>query len=247
MEPGHSPRRASLLAAECCVTTASRPNSVPGPNSLDPGTSRWEPRDDQAARAASLRGCQTPFHRSVVSARTRSEMAHDEDQQSRDPSDPVEIWPFLTAVSTTCCSFEMIRASFPTGVGKKGVFALYITQGTQRASDYEQGQLIGVRSGVNARAVAAAYQPSRPAYRRESRPGSGQSATLTALSPSSPSTTGHRRHRIVCPITVRVQISRAASVCSCNCAISPNGREAYNPYIGTTPGRNDSRCAGITK
>jgi hypothetical protein len=64
----------------------------------------------------------------------------------------------------------MIRASFPTVVGKPGVFALYISKGIQRASDYEQGQLISVGSGLNARAVAAG-QSSRPAGRSESRPG----------------------------------------------------------------------------
>jgi hypothetical protein len=169
------------------------------------------------------------------------------DQQPRYPSNPVESSPTMGATSTTCCSFEMIRASFPTGVGKQGVFALYITQGTQRASDYEQGQLISVRSGVNARAVAAAHQPSRSANRRESRPGRGQSATFTALNPTSPSITGHRRYRTICPTTVSVQISRAASVSSSDCATSP--RAAVRPK---TPHRDnirkeDSRCAGITK
>jgi hypothetical protein len=233
--------------AECSGTTANRPNNVLGPSSPGPGTSRWEPHDDRAVRAVSLRGCQTPFHRSVVSAEARSEMAHDQRSTARYPSDPVETWPFLTAASTTCCSFEMIRASFPTAVGKVGVFTLYITQGTQRASDYEQGQLISVRSGVNARAVAAAHQPSRSANRRESRPGRGQSATFTALNPTSPSTTGHRRYRTTFPITVSVQISRAASVSSCDCATSPRTAVRPKTRIGTTPGRNDSRCAGITK
>jgi hypothetical protein len=75
-EGGHSPRSASPLSGEYCGTTASRPNNVPGPSSPGPGTSRWEPHDDRAVRAVSLRGCQTPFHRSVVSAEARSEMAH---------------------------------------------------------------------------------------------------------------------------------------------------------------------------
>ena len=70
--------------------------------------------------------------------------------------------------------------------GQAGVFTLYMNQGTQRASNYEQGQLIGVGSGVNARAVAATHQSSRPACRRESRPGRERSATLTALNPTSP-------------------------------------------------------------
>ena len=151
-----------------------------------------------------------------------------DDQQLDDHLDLVEISAFLTKrPQQLCCSFKMIRASFPTVVGKAGVFTLYITQGTQRASDYEQGQLISVRSGVNARAVAAAHQPSRTANRRESRPGRGQSATITALNPTSPSTTGHRRYRTTCPTTVSVQISRAASISSCDCATSP--RTAVRP------------------
>jgi hypothetical protein len=47
----------------------------------------------------------------------------------------------------------MIRACNPTVVGKPGVFALYIAEGP-KASDYKQGQLISVRSGLNARAGA---------------------------------------------------------------------------------------------
>ena len=42
----------------------------------------------------------------------------------------------------------MIRASYPTVVGKAGVFALYIAEGP-KASDYKQGRLISVRSGLN--------------------------------------------------------------------------------------------------
>ena len=111
----------------------------------------------------------------------------------------------------------MIRASYPTVVGKAGVFALYIAEGP-KASDYKQGQLISVRSGVNARAVATAHQPSSSAYRREFRLGRKQSATLTALKPTSPRTTGHRRDRAIGPDTVSVQISRAASISPCGCA-----------------------------
>ncbi len=166
-EPGHSPRSASLLSGGYCGTTASRPNNVPGPSSPGPGTSRWEPHDDRAVRAVSLRGCQTPFHRSVVSAEARSEMAHDQRSTARYPSDPVEIWPFLMAASTTCCSFEMIRASFPTAVGKAGVFALYITQGTQksqrlRARTTDQCEIRCERQG---RRSGASAEPSGPSTR----------------------------------------------------------------------------------
>ena len=106
------------------------------PNSPGPGTSRWVLHDDRAVRAVSLRGCLTPFHRNVVSAerplrcRARSKI--------NSPDIPaIQSNPALCSgpTSTTCCSFEMIRASFPTGVGKIGVFALYITKGHQRASE----------------------------------------------------------------------------------------------------------------
>lgn len=107
--------------------------------------------------------------------------------------------PSSAVASTPCCSFAMIRASFPTVVGKPGVFALYMSKGIQRASDYEQGQLISVGSGLYARAVAA-DQSSRSAGRSESRPGRMRPATaLTALNSTSPSTTGPRRDRIMRP------------------------------------------------
>ena len=113
----------------------------------------------------------------------------------------------------------MIRASYPTVVGKPGVFALYIAEGP-KASDYKQGRLISVRSGLNrqGRGDGASAEPF--GFRREFRPGRGQSATLTALKPTSPSTTGHRRDRAIGPDTVSVQISRAASISPCGCAIT---------------------------
>jgi hypothetical protein len=57
----------------------------------------------------------------------------------------------------------------------------------------------------------------------------------------------HWSSTVICPTTVSVQISRAASVSSSDCATSP--RAAVRPK---TPHRDnirkeDSRCAGITK
>ena len=127
--------RRGLLRGECCGTTASRPSNVPGQSSPGPGTSRSERRGVRAEPAVSLRGCQTPLHRSVGFPKTRSHVAGRSminklisQRSSRNLALP------QAATSTTCCSFEMIRASFPTGVGKPGVFTLYMDQGTTEAS-----------------------------------------------------------------------------------------------------------------
>ena len=148
--------------------------------------------------------------------------------------------------NSTMLQFRNDSGFLSNSSGQGGGLYVIHNQGTQRASDYEQGQLISVGSGVNVRAVAAAHQPSRPVYRRESRSGREQSSSLTSLNPNSHGTTGYRRDQTTCPVTVSVQISRAASISSCDCASSPAARPQI-PCIGTTPGRNDSRCAGITK
>ena len=123
-EPGHSPRLASPLSGEWCGTTASRPNSVPGPSSPGPGTSRWEPHDDRAVRAVSLRGCQTPFHRSVGSAKARSNVAHDQRSTARNPSDPVEIWPLTHGCINNMLQFRNDSGFLSNSSGQGG--GLYV-------------------------------------------------------------------------------------------------------------------------
>jgi hypothetical protein len=95
----------------------------------------------------------------------------------------------------------MIRACNPTVVGKAGVFALYIAEGP-KASDYRQGQLISVRSGLNARAGAATYQSSRSVGQRvpigtRANPQNHYSNLIML------STTGHRRMDFVRVVPVR--------------------------------------------
>jgi hypothetical protein len=85
-------------------------------------------------------------------------------------------------------------------VGKRRLLRYTWTQSTQSQRCTEQGLLISVRSGVNARAVAAAHQSSRSAC-QVSRSGLGRSALFAALSPFTASnvvtlsTTGYRRIR----------------------------------------------------
>jgi hypothetical protein len=145
----------------------------------------------------------------------------------RRSSDPVENRAFLISHTNNMLRFRNDSGFLSNSSGQDRVFALYMSEGIQRASDYEQGQLISVGSGLNASAVAV-DQSSRPACRSESRPGRERPATaLTALNPTSPSTTGHRRDRTICR-TVSVQISRAANGSSCDCATSP--RTAARPH-----------------
>jgi hypothetical protein len=145
---------------------------------------------------------------------------------------------------TTCCSFEMIRASFATRVGKRGVLR-YIWTTHPKPACTEQGLLISVRSGVNARAVAAAHQSSRWARQRVPI-GTGQPATLTALKLITLSTAGHRR------MDLCVRIPRVRNLaCSQHFLLWLRGQHKrplrpQTPEEGR-PGRNDSRCAGIRK
>src|SRR5512133_2506735 len=68
---GHNGRSAlRSRSVACCGTTASRPSNVLAPNSPDLGTSHSVQHGVQAEPAANLRGCQTPFYRSVVLERS---------------------------------------------------------------------------------------------------------------------------------------------------------------------------------
>ena len=145
----------------------------------------------------------------------------------------------------------------PTRVGKPGVFALYMDARHPKSACTERGLLISVRSGVNARAVAAAHQSSRSARRRVpigTRPVRPVHCTelCIALNLITLSTTGHRRNPTVVqrPPVHNLACSQQSS---CGCATSPRtGIEApQTPSTQTPeegrPGRNDSRCAGIRK
>lgn len=145
----------------------------------------------------------------------------------------------------------------PTRVGKPGVFTLYMDARHPKSGCTERGLLISVRSGVNARAVAAAHQSSRSARRRVpigTRPVRPVHCTelCIALNLITLSTTGHRRNPTVVqrPPVHNLACSQQSS---CGCATSPRtGIEApQTPSTQTPeegrPGRNDSRCAGIRK
>ena len=147
----------------------------------------------------------------------------------------------------------------PTRVGKSGVFTLYMDARHLKSACTERGLLISVRSGVNARAVAAAHQSSRSARQcvpigtRPVRPVHCTELNLiTALNLITLSTTGHRRSPTVVqrPPVYNLACSQQSS---CRCATSPRtGIEApQTPSTQTPeegrPGRNDSRCAGIRK
>jgi hypothetical protein len=68
------------------------------------------------------------------------------------------------ATTTTVLQFRNDSGFLPTRVGKPGVFTLYMDTNAPNPARTE-GLLISVRSGVNARAVAAAHQSSRSACR----------------------------------------------------------------------------------
>ena len=151
----------------------------------------------------------------------------------------------------------------PTRVGKAGVLRYTWTQGTQKSACTERGLLISVRSGVNTRAVAAAHQSSRSGSRRVPigiRPAGPVHCTelctalhlITARNLITLSTTGHRRNPTVVqrPPVHNLACSQQSS---CGCATSPRTAieapqtpSTQTPEEGR-PGRNDSRCAGITK
>jgi hypothetical protein len=71
----------------------------------------------------------------------------------------------------SCCSFEMIRASFATRVGKRGVFTLYMDRRGPRSQRVSARTTDQREIRCERQTVAAAYQP---AHRRTSRQGSGQ-------------------------------------------------------------------------
>ena len=71
----------------------------------------------------------------------------------------------------SCCSFEMIRASFATRVGKRGVFTLYMDRRGPRSQRVSARTTDQREIRCERQTVAAAYQP---AHRRRSRQGSGQ-------------------------------------------------------------------------
>jgi len=155
-----------------------------------------------------------------------------------------------------CCSFEMIRASFQQDWASRGSFRYTWTTRHPKPACTEQGLLISVRSGSNARAAAVTHQSSRSALRRVpigARPTPpGLPSTLVTLS-----ATGHRRHGTVCPIGSaehrRCSSSHAASIplMAARSAYErplrpPEAPKAHTPEQGRQ-GRKNSRCAGITR
>ena len=171
-EPGHSRCSAGLLLVACCGTTASRPSNVPGQGSPGPGTSRSERRGVRAEPAANLRGCQTPHHRSVRFPKPGRCGWTVDDQQPPNPGEStVKLSTFQAPIPTTCCSFEMIRASFATRVGKWGVFTLYMDRRGPRSQRVSARTTDQREIRCERQTVAAAHQPP---HRRRSRPGSGQ-------------------------------------------------------------------------
>ena len=150
--------------------------------------------------------------------------------------------------STTCCSFEMIRASFATRVGKRGVFALYMDGRGPRSQRVSARTTDQREIRCERQAVATAHQPSRSACRWEFGPGSAEARDPSCADSDLAQHHWQRQDRTSGPSTVSKQLSRAASISSCGCATSSRtAARPSNPYIGTTPGRNDSRCAGIRK
>ena len=146
----------------------------------------------------------------------------------------------------------------PTRVGKPGVLRYTWTTRHPKPACTERGLLISVRSGVNARAVAAAHQSSRSACRRVPI-GIRPAALFTALNCRTSTESDHTQHHWsptesdCCPNDRRCTISHAASSSSCGCATSPRTAieapqtpSTQTPEEGR-PGRNDSRCAGIRK
>jgi hypothetical protein len=162
----------------------------------------------------------------VVSCFDKSLGYHTDDQQ-RDFSARWWFTQLNQATTTTdCCSFEMIRASFQQEWASEGFYVIHgHTRGTQSQRCTEQGLLISVRSGVNARAVAAAHQSSRSAC-QVSRSGLGRSALFaapslfTASNVVTLSTTGHRRIRPLVQRPAGAQ-SRMQPRSVCGCATSP--------------------------
>ena len=153
----------------------------------------------------------------------------------------------------------MIRASFQQEWANRGLYVIHGHKAPKASVCTEQGLLVSVRSGVNARAVAAAHQSSRSARQcvpigtRPVRPVHCTELNLiTALNLITLSTTGHRRSPTVVqrPPVYNLACSQQSS---CRCATSPRtGIEApQTPSTQTPeegrPGRNDSRCAGIRK
>jgi hypothetical protein len=113
--------------------------------------------------------------------------------------------------------------------GQAGVFTLYMNQGTQksqrlRARTTDQR---GIRCERQSRCGDASVEP--PGLSTRVPTGTRAIRHPHRTESDLASTIGHRRDRTICPSTVSVQISRAASGSSCDCATSP--RTAVRPHI----------------
>jgi hypothetical protein len=166
------------------------------------------------------------------------------------PADPGNSPSQTNERQQLCCSFEMIRASFQQEWANRGLYVIHGHKAPKPACT-EQGLLVSVRSGVNARAVAAAHQSSRSACQ-------GVPIGTRPTHHARCATSDHTQHRWS-PTTWTVGPSTAGVNLACSqhssggCAISlgtaiqaARSPKARNPQQGR-PGRNDSRCAGITK
>jgi hypothetical protein len=134
---------------------------------------------------------------------------------------------------------------FPTRLGKPRSLRYTWRTRQPKPAGTEQGLLISVGSGDNARAVAT-HQSSRPVYRHVlTGTGSALSRSvypnLTTLS-----TTGHRRQG---PCARVPPVRKLACSQHSSCAARTAYEAAMRPQTPEEgrPGRNDSRCAGIRK
>ena len=157
--------------------------------------------------------------------------------------------PNQATTTTDCCSFEMIRASFQQEWAGQGCLRYTWTQRAPKPACTE-GLLISVRSGVNARAVAAAHQSSRSACRRvpigtrpvrpvhctESVHCTDSDHTQHHWSPTESDCVSNDRR---CATSHAANVPRAAARLAHERPI-----EASDPEEGRL-GRNDSRCAGL--
>ena len=152
----------------------------------------------------------------------------------------------------------------PTRVGKPGLLRYTWTQGTQSQRCTDQGLLISVRSGVNARAVAAAHQSSRSACQRVpigTRPVRPVFCTESVHSIKSDHCTesDHTQHHWSptafdylsndrrCATSYAASVPPAAARPAQERPLRPpKPPQTQTPEEGR-PGRNDSRCAGIRK
>ena len=173
----------------------------------------------------------------------------------REPNSPEQATT-TTTQQQQCCSFEMIRASFQQDWASRGCFRYTWTTRHPKPACTEQGLLISVRSGLIARAAAATHQSSRPACRRVPTGPGPTSHGLVSHSRQaqhywSPTAWNGVSHRIRGAPPVRKLACSQHSHVGCATSLrtafaAPRNPKAQTPEQGQQ-GRNNSRCAGITR